>query len=126
MAAPRLVVAALLKKGSKYLLIKEKLESGEEYWIVPGGGVDFGESLEQATVREIKEELGIDVKITSFLRFHEAIFPKHNYHTVIFFFQAKPLQDKIKLEGKILEARYFTKTQMKKLNLVNSAQWLIE
>src|SRR5574337_1246686 len=112
--APRVVVSALIKKGNKYLLIKEKLESGRDIWIIPGGGVDFGESLEEALLREMKEELGIDIKIQKFLKFHESIFPDFNYHTVIFFFLAKPLSDNLKLENKIISSGYFTKTQIKK------------
>ncbi len=123
---PRLVVSALIKKGSKYLLIKEKLEDKQDYWIIPGGGVDFGESLEKALVREIKEELGLKVKIVKFLKFHQAIVPKYHYHTIIFFYLAKSLDDKIKLgESKILAAKYFSKSEMKKLKLVGSAKWLL-
>jgi 8-oxo-dGTP diphosphatase len=125
--APRLVVAVLIKKGSKFLLIKEELEDKKETWIIPGGGVDFGESLEQAAIREIKEELGLDIKITKFIKFHESVFPDFNYHSVIFFFLAKSLSDKIKIgEEKILDAQYFSVKQMHKLDLVDSAQWLLK
>lgn len=124
--SPRLVVAGLVKKGKKYLLIKEKLESGRDIWIVPGGGVDFGESLEQAVLREIKEELGIDSKIIKQLGINEAIFPNYNYHTVIFFFLLKPLSDAFKLEEKIIKAEFFTLDEIKNLDLVESARWLFE
>jgi len=123
--SPRLVVSALIKKKNKFLLIKEKLENNEETWIIPGGGVDFGENLEQAVKREIKEELGIDIKIIDFIKFHEAIFTKFNYHTVIFFYLVKALNEDFKLEKKILDARFFSQKQMKKIQLVDSAQWLI-
>jgi|SRR3989344_3690906 len=124
--APRIVVSALIKKGDKYLLVKERLESGQEMWIVPGGGVDFGENLEEALLREIREELGIDIKITGFVRFQEAIFTQFNYHTIIFFFLAKPSKDNLQLEKQILEAKYFTKEEVKGINLVESALWLLE
>lgn len=91
-----------------------------------GRGVDFGEDLEEALIREIKEELGIDIKIQKFLKFHQAIFPDFNYHTVIFFFLAKPLSDNLKLEEKIIEANFFTLSQIKKLDLVESAQELFK
>ena len=69
-----------------------------ETWIIPGGGVDFGESLEEAVKREIKEELGVEIKIIKFIKFHEAIFTKFNYHTVIFFFLTEALNENFKLE----------------------------
>lgn len=39
----------------------------ENYFVFPGGGQEENETLEQGTIREIKEEFGIDVKITKLL-----------------------------------------------------------
>lgn len=118
-------MSALIKKGNKFLLVKEKLENNIEMWIVPGGGVDFGESLEEAVTREVKEELGTDIKIIKFLKFHEAIFTQYNYHSMIFFFLVKVINEKFKLERKILDVKFFTQKQMKKIQLVDSAKWLV-
>jgi 8-oxo-dGTP pyrophosphatase MutT (NUDIX family) len=54
------------KEDNKFLLIQEFATSG--YWL-PGGGVDGGEDLLKAGIRETKEEGGIDVKITGLLTF---------------------------------------------------------
>ena len=124
--APRLVVAGLIKNKGKYLLIKEKMESGRDLWIVPGGGVEFGESLEEAVKREILEELGIEIDNLEFLTFKEAVFPEFNYHTVIFFYQAESDQKVRVGDQKILEAKYFSPAEIKELPLVESAQWLFK
>ena len=71
---PKIVVAAVIEKDGKYLLIKEKLSDGIEKWIVPGGKVEFGEKLEDAVKREIKEETNLDIEILEFLDFYEAVF----------------------------------------------------
>jgi 8-oxo-dGTP diphosphatase len=123
---PKVISAALVESNGKYLLIKEVLENNKEYWIVPGGSVEFGETIEQAAVREIKEETNLDVEITKFLGFKEAISVKHKYHTVIFFYLAKPLHKDVKLEGKVLEARFVDLDEARSLNLVESAKWLFE
>jgi 8-oxo-dGTP pyrophosphatase MutT (NUDIX family) len=45
------------------VLLFHRLKPGEEYYTVPGGGVDPGETPEQTAVRELKEETGLDVTL---------------------------------------------------------------
>ena len=47
-----------IKKGEKLLLIKRK-KGNDPYYILPGGGVESGETPKQTAIREVKEELGI-------------------------------------------------------------------
>jgi ADP-ribose pyrophosphatase YjhB (NUDIX family) len=49
--------------------------SDNDNWAVPGGGVDLGESLTQAAVREVKEETGIDCEVTGLVGIYSD--PKH-------------------------------------------------
>lgn len=60
---PRFVVAALvfLAEGDSLLLVKQSY--GEQYWSLPGGAVEFGETIEQAAIREVREETGLEVRI---------------------------------------------------------------
>lgn len=51
--------SAVITKGKKVLLIHRKKE-GREYWVFPGGLIEEGEKPEEAMVREIKEETGLD------------------------------------------------------------------
>ncbi len=44
--------------------IKGDNDNKEEYYTIPGGGQEEGESIEEATLREIREELGIEVELT--------------------------------------------------------------
>jgi len=41
--------------------LMERYRAGKHYFSIPGGGVDKGETVEQAAIREAKEELGVDV-----------------------------------------------------------------
>lgn len=59
-------VSAVIVKDGKILLIR-RVKPGEEYFIFPGGGVDEGETLEEALIREVKEELSLDVITHKFL-----------------------------------------------------------
>jgi 8-oxo-dGTP pyrophosphatase MutT (NUDIX family) len=58
----RIRAGIVLIKDNSVALI-ERYRAGLHYFIFPGGGVDEGESLEQAAVREAMEELGIEVTI---------------------------------------------------------------
>lgn len=59
-------VRAVIIKDNKVLLIKRTKESSV-YWVVPGGGVEDGETAEEALIRECEEELGVKIKINSLL-----------------------------------------------------------
>ena len=59
MGEPRIRVSAVLGWRGQILLCRHE-KPGKEYWLLPGGGVDGGESLTDALQRELSEELGID------------------------------------------------------------------
>jgi ADP-ribose pyrophosphatase YjhB (NUDIX family) len=59
---PRVRVSALLRRGDRVLLCRHEKE-GREYWLLPGGGVNGGETLVHALRRELGEELGIAVDL---------------------------------------------------------------
>ena len=57
---PRIRVSALLRREGRLLLCRHEKPDRGAYWLLPGGGVEPGETLVQALHREIREELGID------------------------------------------------------------------
>ena len=56
---PRIRVSALLRWEDRILLCRHE-KGTKEYWLLPGGGVNAGESLADALHRELQEEVGID------------------------------------------------------------------
>ena len=59
---PIVGVGAILVQDGKILLEKRKNPPGKGQWSVPGGLVELGESIEQAVLREVKEETGLEVE----------------------------------------------------------------
>ena len=59
----KISAVCVIEKDGKYLFVK-RAHTGmaDGFYMLPGGHVDTGESVLHATVRELKEELGIDVK----------------------------------------------------------------
>lgn len=58
----RISARAVIFIGGKLVLIR-RVRHGREYWVIPGGGVEQGETPKQAAKREAKEEIGIDVSV---------------------------------------------------------------
>ena len=58
MSEPRIRVAALIRRGDSVLLCNHT-KLGRSYWLLPGGGVEEGESLHEALLRELDEECSL-------------------------------------------------------------------
>ena len=89
-AQPRPTVrAAGLIFGDAGLLLVKQRRLDREYWLLPGGGVHFGESLAEALRRELREELRLEIDVGRPLALAEAIsddmarYPKHVVHVII-------------------------------------------
>ena len=60
------VVAAIIQKENKILATKRGYGEFINMWEFPGGKIESGETKEQALVREIKEELNIEINVDKF------------------------------------------------------------
>ena len=60
----KFVASALIKNQDKMLLVRR---TDYDVWEIPGGGIEFGESPEQAALREVEEETGLKVDIKNII-----------------------------------------------------------
>jgi 8-oxo-dGTP diphosphatase len=70
------------------LMVKNKGKNGS-YYTLPGGAVEPGETLEEAAIREAKEETGLDVEIGDVFSVSEGFFEDRGHHAVLFIFRGK-------------------------------------
>ncbi|MCD8507478.1 NUDIX domain-containing protein [Candidatus Woesebacteria bacterium] len=78
-------VGALIFNDEGHLLLTlrgEKAKNERGKWEIPGGAVEFGETIEQALKREIKEELDIEIEVTEMLQLCDHIIPDEDQHWV--------------------------------------------
>jgi 8-oxo-dGTP diphosphatase len=89
---PVLGVGAVVFKDDSVLLVKRGNPPLAGTWSLPGGAVHRSETLEDAVVREVKEECGIDIDVIDLIREFEYIEPaadgKVEYHYLVFDFKA--------------------------------------
>ncbi len=81
----RIRVGVILISGDKILLI-EHFKNGRSYWLIPGGGLEYGETIAECASRELKEETNLDVMVTKFLFSSESIAPDGSRHILNLFF----------------------------------------
>lgn len=64
MKKPTLTVDAIIKvDDDKIVLVKRKNPPYKNWWALPGGIVEYGETVEEAVKREVREETGLEIKV---------------------------------------------------------------
>ncbi|WP_240418443.1 NUDIX hydrolase [Paenibacillus periandrae] len=81
-------MSALIYNDQGQLLVVNNVKGNSSYWSPPGGEVEQGETLEQAVIREVKEETGYDIGITGLSSVREIVFTDAGSHVLIFTFFA--------------------------------------
>lgn len=118
---PRVRVAGILIEDDRILLI-EHTKNNRKYWLVPGGGVDWGESAAEALIREFKEETGLDIEVEKFLFISETIAPDKQKHVINLYFKIKKAENSSNImklgEEKILtDLRFIPEDEIKNIKL---------
>lgn len=88
---PRLAVDIIIQYKEGIVIIERKYDP--KGFAIPGGFVEYGETVEQAAIREAKEETNLDIKLVR--QFHTYSDPKRDprHHTVSVVFIAKASGD---------------------------------
>ncbi|GLR91742.1 NUDIX hydrolase [Bradyrhizobium iriomotense] len=70
---PQLAVSAAIFRDGKVLLVRRARSPAKGFHSLPGGRVEFGESLHQALTREVEEETGLEIEIVGLAGWREVL-----------------------------------------------------
>ena len=122
---PNLVkVAVLLQKENAFLLVQEKAIRVHGLWNWPQGTVENGETLEDAAVREVREETGLQVRLVRKLAVLSKTFPDTKE---LYVYLGLTNEDAFKLQkDEIFDANYFTAEQIKAVKDQLVGDWVYD
>jgi 8-oxo-dGTP diphosphatase len=83
----RVRVAGIVLQQESILLVKHR-KGDHAYWMLPGGGVDPGETLHEALIREFWEETRVNIEVGDLVLVNDSIAPDHSRHVVNLHFLA--------------------------------------
>jgi ADP-ribose pyrophosphatase YjhB (NUDIX family) len=72
-ARPFLAVSAAIFRDGRVLIVRRAQPPAHGLYTLPGGGVELGETLEEAVVREVREETALDVEPVALAGYRQAI-----------------------------------------------------
>lgn len=99
---PKLVVVILANQNGKLLMVRRGIEPSIGEWAFPSGYVDRGETVENAAMREVKEETGLGVRLISLL----GLYSQTGNPIVIAAYSAKVTGGNLKADGDAVDAKF--------------------
>jgi ADP-ribose pyrophosphatase YjhB (NUDIX family) len=107
---PYLAVSAAIFRDDRVLIVRRGRPPAHGLYTLPGGGVELGETLEQAVIREVREETGLAIAPLALVGFREAIARdaagRVERHFVILPFVARWVGGEIALSEELAEAHW--------------------
>jgi 8-oxo-dGTP diphosphatase len=82
---PKAAVVAFVRKDKKILLGKRVFAHGTGTWGLPGGHLEYGETVEECARREVLEEANVKIKNIVPISYTEDFFPKEKCHYITIF-----------------------------------------
>lgn len=122
--------ALIFDQSGEKILLTRRSDNGE--WCLPGGGLDAGESAEEACIREVWEETGLTVEVVRLIGIyttpHRIIVYKdgNRFQYISFSFEVKIVAGAPGLSDEVTEVGFFTLDEIAQVNLMENHQIRIE
>ena len=117
-----IAAGVVIEQDGKYLLVQESTPSQYGLWNWPAGKVDVGETIEEAAIREGKEETGYNVEIIRKLGIWQDNTKVAAQHAL----EAKIVGGEFNFpKGELLDAKWFTKEEIYSMKDKLRTSWVI-
>ena len=127
---PFVGVGVVVWKEAKFLLIQRGKPPRLGQWSIPGGRQELGETVEEAAIRETKEETNLTVKISDFLGVVDSIQKDKNgqikFHATLVDFSAEWISGIPSAGSDALDVRWHTLDELDKLKLWSETTRIIQ
>lgn len=117
------VGAVIWNDRGQVLLVRRANPPRQNEWSLPGGRIEFGETLKAALAREVREETGLAIEIVGLLEVAELI---EQAHYVLVDFTARALPGEPVAGSDAGDARWFSPAEIAKLELWSETRRVIE
>jgi 8-oxo-dGTP diphosphatase len=113
---PYLAVSAAIFRDGRVLIVRRARAPANGLYTLPGGGVELGETLEEAVVREVREETGLEVEPVALAGYRQAITRDASggveRHFVILPFAARWIAGEVSLNEELGEANWLDPAEL--------------
>ena len=109
-----------------FILIKRKNNPYKNYWALPGGFVEYGESVETAAIREAKEETNIDVELKDLVNVYSEPNRDPRGHSITVVYTANGNMDNKNANDDACDIAIFSQEELDELKLAFDHNKIIE
>lgn len=105
--SPALTVDGVIIKDRSILLVQRKYGPFQGFWALPGGFVEFGETTEQAVIREVREETGLETTVVGLVGVYSDPHRDPRGHTISVVYRVTPVRGALIAGDDAARVRYF-------------------
>jgi len=116
---PKVGCGAIVWQADQVLLIRRALPPFQGQWSIPGGRQKKGETVRECTLRELREETGLEAEILGLIDVVDAIYSEgdRDYHFTLIDFAVRPIGGTPRANDDASEVRWFPESSLKTLGL---------
>ena len=126
---PQVAVGAIVFKEDKVLLVLRGKPPAENLWSIPCGSVELGETLQEATEREIREEAGITIRAREPVYTFDVLERDNKgnvrFHYVIVDLAADYISGELRPGDDAVDVRWFSADEVNKLKVSEATRKLL-